>query len=243
MEIGRIKLSKSDLENIPEDERFVFIQTLNVLNDINVFQKILVYSISENEGLDEVVQKGQNTLTICILYILVGKIFEGWEFFKRDYFTKLFSKDHLSLLSNEQKNSLKFLKTFFGKKNIFYKIRNYYGFHYSTEELKGHYEELDIDDMELFICKVFGNWFSTSHGISLRGIFREMDSDYDDQKIGEYLKDLFKEITVVGKNYQIFVSGIINVVCKKYSFENIIIEIPKPESIGSIDLPFFIDQY
>ncbi len=159
MEIGRIKFSKSDLENIPEDERFVFIQTLNVLNDINVFQKILVYSISENEGLDEVVQKGQNTLTICILYILVGKIFEGWEFFKRDYFTKLFSKDHLSLLSNEQKNSLKFLKTFFGKKNIFYKIRNYYGFHYSTEELKGHYEELDIDDMEYLFVKYLETGF------------------------------------------------------------------------------------
>ena len=70
-----------------------------------------------------------------------------------------------------------------------------------------------------------------------------MDSDPGDQKIGEYLKDLFKEITVVGKNYQIFVSGIINVVCKKYSFENIIIEIPKPESIGCIDLTFLIDQY
>ena len=121
MELGRIKLSKSDLENIPEDERFVFIQTLNVLNDINVFQKILVYSISENEGLDEIVQKGQNILTICILYILVGKIFEGREFFKKDYFSKLFSKDHLSLLSNEQKIVLNFLKPFLERKIYFIK--------------------------------------------------------------------------------------------------------------------------
>ena len=253
MELGRVTITKDDLDGIPEDERFRFLQILNFLNDINVLQKSIVYSVPEGkiEETDSVVQNGQNTLVICLTFVLIGKLCEGWKIVRKLYYETDISENLQSKLSEEGKRDIEYIERFFEENNWFKKIRNNISSHYGDLQedrdiQKRNYDGFSIDEeMFLYVGHSSGNWCSTTQLVILHSVLKEIHdgstNNSNEFSVPNSLGSLFNDTTDICSRFQSLIQTCLIVFIDKYfsdKFDNI--EIPDPPRFGDFPFPFFV---
>ena len=106
------------------------------MNDINAIQKFTLYSVPEGkiEETNKIVQHGQNTVMICLVFNLVGKLYEGMGLIRKLFYGSGVSKEFKDLLSDEESQNLKDLTKILEEDPLFKSIRNNISSHYGEKD-------------------------------------------------------------------------------------------------------------
>jgi hypothetical protein len=131
MDVYEIKISKKQLQSIPDAERVLILQFGHVCNELSFLNKLLlvVYD-TEIQGLKK---RAMTVQSMIVIRLYVGKVFEAWRMLESDYFGSQLSKSLDALLGPEGRQSLEVLKTYFGRNNLLSTVRNDFSFHYGSK--------------------------------------------------------------------------------------------------------------
>ena len=159
MKLERIQLTPMQLMSIPEKERQLLILLGHALNEINVLTKLfLIAGIFENKPKWRA--QGQVCQALVLGRTLTGKLNEVWELIVKGYLRNGLSKKYDKVLDSEGKEASRWLRKYFGKKNLVFKVRNSFAFHYSLNHA-GLEIPADLPPEELSI------YFGETNGNSL----------------------------------------------------------------------------
>ncbi len=239
MKIFKIGIKKKDLSGIPKREQILLFQVGTMLNEINVLQKTTL--LCSDKGLTEIEKKGQIAQFFIFHGILVGKLWECWEFLRKTFFKSTLALEYEELLSDEGKSSLKKLKQFFGKNQWISKVRNRFAFHYDPGELLKQLELMrDDEPFEIFLAEAQGNsLFYCSTILHLSAILGKIDVSDEIGAIQKYFSDTLE----VSGNFIQFFNHFLGVIAAKYIHVDIEeFEIPDPPSVTSLHIPFVIGR-
>lgn len=157
MKVYTTDTPKSKLANIPDRERILLIGVGHIANEISVLQK-LFYWASCSVDEHELIKKAHTTQAITLAKILAGKLFEGWIFVEKAFFSSSLSKDWESKLPPETTDALNELKKYFGRKNLINNIRNNFAFHYSAADMDSGFSlPPDEDGWKIFLSESNAN--------------------------------------------------------------------------------------
>jgi len=247
MKLTKLQISKAELLSIPEKELELFIQLTNFYNDVTILQKIMVISGNSREKANnnKIVKMSLSSQALFFMRIQAGKLYEGWNMLGNHFFNnKTFSIEYNKKGSSQSKKNLSELKKYFGKDNLLENLRNNYAFHYSKESSNNMVKQIidtpDSKIFEIYLSKEYGNcFFSIAQDLLNTSILEDIDSD--DQ--AKAMKKYFQEIMDVTKWFLNFSQDCILVISKKYLQLNCEeIQIPEPQNLNDIRLPFFIKR-
>lgn len=162
MDVYEIKITKAQLQSLPEAERILVLQFGHVCNELSFLNKLLLLvSDTETKGLEK---KAMATQAMIVARLYIGKVFEAWRMIQRDYFGSQLSKTLDAELDDQGKRSLEALKTYFGGNNLLSSIRNDFSFHYWAEHLPKTMSA--FDDSREFQLILGGAYANTLHKFS-----------------------------------------------------------------------------
>jgi len=240
MKVCKASIPRKDIEALPENELIFFIQACSLLNDINILHKTT--TISNKDVGSEVERKAQNSQSLFFLMLLTGKLFEGWQLLRRSFLNSELAKKYENLLPEDAKNSLRDLKSYFGKKdNLIKKVRNKIAFHYDSEEILKQIKKLPQDeDFEIYLTEYQGNCFYYIPTVLLINAIINWSGISDPlQAIDRY----FAEVTNIARWYINFLNHCLqNMAEKNMNWDLEKIDIQDPPAINDVVLPYFIGK-
>ncbi|MCA9482973.1 MAG: hypothetical protein KC553_04510 [Nitrospina sp.] len=236
VDLKKITLSKNDLNSFTEDERAFFLRCLNFATDLSVFRKLMFYSIkTEPQGQF----RSQRSQSLCLIFVLMGKLFEGWKMIKKELSKKNCEEISRSF-NGKEKSSKKQLKKIF-KTELFKSFRNKGGFHYDTDCIAQSWAQLEFGSIEIFFPKSSSwNFISNYDEILIKCIFREYIKDYSENNFEKYINNVFSEIRKACIHFDILLTGLFRFFIRKYSFEGQEFQIQVSKTQRDVELPFFV---
>ena len=255
MQLPQVFISKQNLDTLPKRDRILLIQISMVLTDINVFQKLMVYAY-RNESRDTLIKRANMQISLNLIFILCGKLLEGWKLIdtrtinerfskkmkeRKDFFCEKnwFPKEYGSQLSVEGIKSLNYLKEYFKRSdNKIETIRNKIASHYDPEEIEKYLERLNRGGIVIYLPKN-QNWhfFSNANNIFINGFLDEINSASKEVAFKEFSDEIIK----VSSSVRILVMDYLKIIADKYlaDAETTIVEIPDPELEDKMYIDFF----
>jgi hypothetical protein len=235
MELEKIHFKKNDLEKIPDNQRFFFIQAINLLTEINVLNRVACSYLKTTEN--EIADKSIYCHKIFISVMLGGKLYEGWRILEKNYFGQKVSQEIDSHLSETGKRALNGLKNYFASENLIKKIRQKYAFHYDIDELKKQYNDYrDDEPFELYWSEHMANVFSTTYFDVYHALTKELN---DDEDIAAKL--FFKNVTGTTGIFREFIGEIILYFSRKYFKNHEVVEVPGQINIYDNSIHYFFN--
>ena len=247
MKLTKLKISKNELLSMPKKELELFIQLTNFYNDVNILQKLMVISGNSREkaSQNEIIGRSLSSQGLFFMRIQAGKLYEGWNMLGIHFFNnEIFSKEYNKKGSSQSKKNLSKLKKYFGKNNLIENIRNNYAFHYSEKSSNNMIQQIveanNLEIFEMYYSKEYANCFySIAHDLLNSSILKEIDS-CDQAKA---MNDFFQQIMDTTKRFLDFTQDCIRVISEKYLQLNCEeVQIPEPQNLNDIRLPFFIKR-
>jgi hypothetical protein len=124
-EIHALSFTKAQLDLIPTDERLFYFMAGQILNDINILTKILIFAVNEltlssTEGPERSAAKAQ---VVLILKLLAGRLYEGHKTISSTFSAKGFYKKYAADMSSDSVTELHKINKYFGSKNAIQRIR------------------------------------------------------------------------------------------------------------------------
>lgn len=240
MNLFKINIKNSDLKMYTKNEQIFFIQLANFLNEINILQKTLIIINNNLNNLDKIHKRAQTSQSMFFLKILIGKLNEGWEFFRSSFFGTKLSKEYKNKFSQSGKNSLSSLKKHFSQKNMFNYIRKKYSFHYDNESIKKEISSRSKDEIfNIYLAQNPANClYSFADSIVNWSILNYINSSDPQEAMDMLVGDT---ISACG-SFQEVGLDLIKLFLEKLDlcWEKIIIE--EPISYGELTLPYFIKK-
>jgi hypothetical protein len=144
-------------------------------------------------------------------------------------------------MSREGKESLEYLKDYFGKNSWIAKVRNWFSFHYDRRQVANQLEQMPEDEaLEIFLSEAQGNsFYSASFILYIRGIAAAIDAEDATRGFKTYMAETLE---VAGKAIA-FLNEMVSEIAKKYldlQYEEQ--EIPEPPRMSEIYVPFFVTR-
>jgi len=241
MKLLRFNIPKSKLDAIPEDEQVFFIQLTHLLNELNILQKCVIISSTGMTSLNAVKRRGQVSQAQFFIRMLAGKLNEGWEMLKKDFFDTQLSRRYEKVLSRAGKDSLSQFKRYFTRKNNINLIRKKFAFHYDTEKIKEGIGKIPQSEaLEMFISEHRGNClYSLSDVIANWAILHSIDPS-NPQRAMEILID---EVAIkVSRWFQEFGGNCISIIVEKLGLDYTEIEVSETPLIDDVRLPYFVEK-
>lgn len=245
VKVSKIRITKSDLLSMCENERVFFIQSGDLLNDLNVFSKLLMFCMNRQRADNGVMKTARDVQTMCLIRILVGKLHEGWKLIDKWYYGSTISRKYDGLLEQSAKDAVGEIKKYFSRKNLISEIRNRLAFHYGPKEQEERRERVrvliekmrDSQILEIYVSKAHGNCLFPMSNDSVILDILNLTGESNNEQAWEKLREDIKKVI----NWFIeFLDGYHLVWAQKYvglkaSDEE---EIPAP-SIKNVSLPYF----
>jgi hypothetical protein len=241
VDVYEIKITKDQLQSLPDAERILVLQFGHVCNELSFLNKLLLMvSDTKTEGLEK---KAMVAQAMIVVRLYIGKVFEAWRMLERDYFGSQLSRSLDTTLDSEGKNSLKALKIYFGRKNLLSSIRNDFSFHYWAEHLPKAMNA--FDDSREFQLILSGPYANTLHKFSDEFVtvaMLEASGENDPQvAMDKVVGDL---VSVGGKMINFLEHGLAAVFQNRLGkswedFEYTVHKIEPKENIETFKVPFF----
>jgi len=240
MEIFKIPISEQQLDSIPADERLFFIQIGHLANELSTLNRLLLFT-SNSTGATELERQIGNSHNLLLLRLCSGKLFEGWQMLKKDYFGSRLSIKYDSLLDESGKASLSEIKRYFSKKNLIKDIRDNFAFHYSSEDLQNQLQ--DTGTLYFYLAKTHGNSFYSFADVLVGFAMLSKVQGVDPQRA---MDTLFADPLRAIKWFQTFISSCMIILGETYlgiTWEALganTIEIPNAKHWKDVQLPLFL---
>jgi hypothetical protein len=240
MKLFKVTISKSKLNQMPQNERIFFVLFGALLNDLSMFQKLMIFSANPRPK-NQVLRTAQNIQTLNLARFQIGILSEGYQLLQKNYFGTKVSKEYEPLLSKPAKQSLENLKRYFStNENWMCSVRNRFCFHYpSSEEIEKLVDDApDSEILEIFMSEYFGNClFSMSNIIVNFGILKCTGGSDIQSSMNKFLRDAKK----VSRWFGDFLGECLLVIANKHlGFEHTEVEMPEPNDIDVVTLPYFV---
>ena len=154
--IREITLSGKQLNSIPICERLLFVQIAHLTNNINIQQKLLIWTWQPSDKqIDQQAFVAQQTL---MLRHLIGALSEGWEMLQPTYYPAHLQSRFRKWESPEVEVHRKALEKYFKGANILNKIRNRFAFHFDGELIQKELKRVeDTSSLHLYLSPEQGN--------------------------------------------------------------------------------------
>jgi len=238
MKFLKIEIPKAKLLSIPKNERIFLVQIGNLMNDLNVLQKALAFTMNVDTS-DRTIRAAQGGQASLLMRIQAGKLWEGWQMLQKDFFSSKLSAEYGSQLEPNSKQNLVDLKKYFSKDNKIKDIRNNYAFHYSSDEYEKLIDKAPKEEVfELFVSDNAGNTLYQLSNVLIN--FAMLDCKKADE-IVDKIKGLYEEILQVTKSFVGLIAGCSLVIAKKYlGLESVEVSIPEPCGLNDVQFPYFV---
>ncbi len=243
MELFKVKLTKEQLQRVPEPEMLFFIQLTQFANEIFCLKKFTFFSVSL-DGDDPLLKCASNSQALFMVRLTAGKLWEAWELLRRFFFSTTLSQEYESTFSEKAKKNLSFIKTYFSNANLVKKIRDEYAFHYSSEasdNIKELIKELkDDDEFYMYFNQHHGNCFyCMSDTLMNHSLYKSINST--DTK--EAINRMLVEIANASGHFLHFVGECVLVFGKRYlDFKTDTIKISGQPAIDEVHVPYFVSK-
>lgn len=247
-QIFRIPVSKEKLKALTPDERVLLILLGYVSNQLMMMQKLLIFSVNNDETGKPAVDYSHSIQTQMILRLLIGLLNEAWNVMVTRFKQNKFNLEYRKLLDEEGLAALENLDKQFGGSNILTKIRNAYAFHHpSNQEVEDAFQAAyDNVDMEAdnwvyyFAQSGLNSSFFISDAVILHGIMKALEEeDWDEGQ-----EKLIKEVRSATSNIVEFSKSFVVAVWRKHFGEEMnsdeITDVENAPDIDKFALPFFV---
>lgn len=142
MQIRRIQLPRAAFEQLPEDERAFFLLAGHMQNELNSLHKVFAWCLHCKNTTTQIESLANGVQAQFYARLLAGKLLEAWNALGKSFFGAGISQRIEGGLHPLAQEALSKLKTYFGKANLIYRVRNSFAFHYSAEEFERHWLEV-----------------------------------------------------------------------------------------------------
>ena len=248
IEVYRIRLPKDRLCAMPANERALFFLLGYAGNQINMFQKLLIFST--NQTPDEIVeQRITGAHTQMLLRFMIGLLHEAWLLIHRRFLQSPLGRDYVPLLPSLGKEALEQLKTHFGESGLLARLRNEYAFHYPGDdaEVNAAFQSAASDnawngDWNFYPSPLEFNSFNFAADlVIIHGMCRVADKS----DLVEAQKKIMKEVREVADYLTNFIGGFTDVVLRRHFAESIRAELVReiadaPKAVD-VWIPFFVE--
>jgi hypothetical protein len=252
--LHQIHLAKKSLAAMPEAERKLLLLLGHAINEINVFQKLVLMSGQGNytPAIVDYVQAGQ---TLILMRTLIGKLHEAWDMFhKRVLCDKLVQAEYLPRLDDEATAALSKLKKHFGTRSPLTQIRNGFSFHYRDDEdlVEKSFQEIpDDEEWHFILSNVQGNCFHYASELVVQSAMIKLADKAQDDTESFHTAAARRFETLC--DLTILVSGLIQTLFLACIAEIVSYRLPEVNSVDLIELaglialserqiPFFVDD-
>lgn len=245
VKVSKIRITKSDLLSMCENERVFFIQSGDLLNDLNVFSKLLMFCMNRQRADNGVMKTARDIQTACLIRILAGKLCEGSKLIKKRYNDAGLYRKYDGLLEQSAKRALEEIKTYFSGKDLISAIRNNLAFHYVSRKRNQWHKKInelientpDSQVFEIYVLKAHGNClFPVSNAFVIGRILKLTGASDINEAWMKLLVDFNKVI-----NWFIDFLNDYHLKCSKHYLDLKLCseeEIPAP-SIKNVSLPYY----
>ena len=242
--LHKIKLSRAQLDGIPEHERRLFILVSHASNELNVLSKLFHFTASASSDVD-VVMKAENIQAVVLGRLLTGKIYECWILLQSSFFGTALSKKYEPQFDEIASQSLQTLKRYFSHENIIADVRNHHAFHYSPEQVEAGYQSLiDEDPLDIYLSESNANTlYEFADNIIGRAMLEGILPGDHERAFGKLIDDTASAV----QNLNIVIGAIMTVCLHTYIGNDLdemgakIVQIEGvPESQG-VYIPYFVE--
>lgn len=244
MNIQRINITIEQLRQIPDHERALIVVLAHALNEVNVLNK-LIFLCTNFDIEPRWKAHAHASQAFVLARLLIGKLNEAWNAIQKGYFGSKLSKKYASDLEPSASKALHDLKTYFGRKNLLYEVRNNFSFHYSLKHAATTIpDDTPTDDLTIFLHETQGNslYYFAEYLMSKALIDSVSPNDPESA-----LNTLLSEMSTVVDCLNEFVQGLLFVVLDNHIGEDVLRQSVKQIDLGivvrSIDvrIPYFFE--
>jgi hypothetical protein len=247
----RLRLTKTDLDRIPDDERFFYFMAGDLTNDTNILSKLLITAFSSAFARpgeiprDEPHNNAGLAQLFLVLKLLSGRLHEANSLISSHYFGKGLHKKYENEMSERAQDGRRRFSVYFGgEDNIITKVRNKFAFHFSRPEIEFTYHALpkNFEFIQFLGGYIGHNLFVGSTILSINA----MTTLVEGTKQLDALDRIYKDTTDVAQWLMLFLNGYMQVMINKYlrpikreRVTNLVM--PAEPPITSTTIPFFSD--
>jgi hypothetical protein len=158
VKLQHIKLTKAQMDLIPDAERTLLVLAAHAANELNALVKIFHFC-SQHEVAAGPQQQARNAQAMVLGRILTGKLYECWKLLDSAFFSSKLSKTYEPKFDNESLEALSKIKKYFGNgRNLIKTVRNGHAFHYSHEQVSLAYASIKADEpLDLYLGDEYAN--------------------------------------------------------------------------------------
>ena len=243
-QLAALMLTKTQLDQIPADERLFYFMAGQLYNDINILTKLLAVAINEMEFVGEEPPKRSAAAAqvLLLLKLTAGRLYEGHKMINETFSAKGFLKKYKAEMSSSTLVSLDTLNKYFGSKSAIQRIRTKFAFHLDAESIEAAYANAPPEFTSVeYLSKIRGhNLFRTSETLSLIAIVGDGRENWQST-----IDQIVEEITATCFTVGTFLMGFIDIVFNRHlgltmeRLETTAITITDDPSIDDVRLPFF----
>ncbi len=159
-EIIQHDLAAATMKRLNTRQRNQFVGCMHAHNELVVMNRLLMFSLND-VGEGELHDAAHGVQMWCVLQVLVGKLYETWNMLKERFLKAQPEDSALQALSAQQRQSLEWLKTYFGevsqKTNALRTIRDKTAFHYDKLNLAQAMEQTGKEAHRVYLAQYPAN--------------------------------------------------------------------------------------
>ena len=244
MKIRRIALSKDTLLKMESVERAFLLLAGHMQNELNSVHKVFAFCLQNRpaESVSSIEGLANGTQAMIYARMLAGKLCEAWQVLDKAFFGTKLSKRIEPKLHPVAQDALEKIKTYFGKTNAIFKVRNAFAFHYSMDEFSTHWEEAANESpFEIVLGGTVGNNLYLASEVVVNLALLKAINPNDRN---EALRKFFDEVQSVASGFTAFLEGTILAILEEQSRAGLATlgreeEIFPTCSCNEVALPFF----
>jgi hypothetical protein len=244
-QLAALTLTKTQLDQIPADERLFYFMAGQLHNDINILTKLLIAAINESKIVGREPPKRSAALAqvLLLLKLTAGRLYEGHKMISETFSAKGFLKKYKAEMSSATVVSLDTLNKYFGGGSDIQRIRTKFAFHLDTASIATAYANAPPEFTSVeYISKEYSghNLFHASETLTLIAIIGDGAENWQDT-----IDQIVDEITATSFTVGAFLRGFIGILLSKHlgltmeHLEAAEITVTDDPSIDDIRLPFF----
>jgi hypothetical protein len=158
MQLRRIRLPRDALQQMPEAERAFLLLAGHMQNELNSLHKVFAWCLHAGGQTSPVESLANGVQAQLFARLLAGKLLEAWNALGTAFFGAKISRRIEPSLHPAAQEALTKLKTYFGKPNVIFKVRNSFAFHYAADEFERHWLRVADDPrFEIILGGTVGN--------------------------------------------------------------------------------------
>jgi hypothetical protein len=228
-----------------EGERAFVLLAGHIQNELNSLHKIFAWCLHNPPAnhLSGIESLADGTQALIYARILAGKLCEAREALQKSFFGTGLSKRVETKLHPVAQDALKNIKSYFGKTNAIYRVRNFFAFHYSVEEFNAHWTEAANEQTFEFILggTVGNNLYLASELVANTALLNGINSSSK----GDALSVFYDEVQTATANFTNFLEGAILAIFEEQFGTSYLASLGQEEEIlpehtfNEIHIPFF----